>query len=314
MNVAPSFQFYPKDVLSDSRCLMMTNEELGAYFKALCICWVNDGLPADEALFCRLINTTPEIARVVQGCFNQHPTDASKLWHKRFEEERQKQIAWRNKSSEGGKKSAELRKIAKTGQNDVKGGSTTVARVVQGSCNTPSSSPSPSSVVNIPPSPLTGGTAGDEKTESFQLDADQPQQPASKPKSKRDRKPAQDMPAIPESLDTPAFRQCWKDFIDHRKSIRKPLSPKAAELNLKKCLDMGHDAALVAIEQTIANGWTGIFEPKNTTPGVNGAKPKRDPRVPAHIPDHQAQMWILHQETNCYKQFFGDLHANRDVD
>ena len=174
----------------------MSNEELGAYFKALCICWVNDGLPADEALFCRLINTTPEIARVVQGCFNQHPTDASKLWHKRFEEERQKQIAWRNKSSEGGKKSAELRKIAKTGQNDVKGGSTTVARVVQGSCNTPSSSPSPSSITNIPPNPLEGGTGGDtSKTESFQLDADQ-QQPASQPKPKRDRKPAQRNPIM----------------------------------------------------------------------------------------------------------------------
>jgi len=314
MNVAPSFQFYPKDVLSDSRCLMMTNEELGAYFKALCICWVNDGLPADEALFCRLINTTPEIARVVQGCFNQHPTDASKLWHKRFEEERQKQIAWRNKSSEGGKKSAELRKIAKIGQNDVKGGSTTVARVVQGSCNTPSSSPSPSSITNIPPNPLEGGTAGDEKTESFQLDADQQHQPASQPKAKRERKPAQDMPNIPEALDTPAFRQCWKDFTEHRKANRKPLSPKAAELNMKKCLELGHDIACSAIEQSIANGWTGIFEPKNTTPGVNGSKPKRDPRVPAHIPDHQAQMWILHQETNCYKQFFGDLHANRDVD
>ena len=160
---------------------------------------------------------------------------------------------------------------------------------------------------NIPPNPLEGGTAGDEKTESFQLDAD-------RPKPKRERKPAQDMPEIPEALNTPAFRSAWTDFIDHRKSNRKPLSPKAAELNLKKCLELGHDIACSAIEQTIANGWTGIFEPKAATPGANGSKPKRDPRVPAHIPDHQAQMWILHQETNCYKQFFGDLHANRDVD
>ena len=167
---------------------------------------------------------------------------------------------------------------------------------------------------NIPPNPLEGGTAGDDKTESFQLDADQPQQPASKPKPKRDRKPAQQMPEIPEALNTPAFRSAWTDFIDHRKSIRKPMSPKAAELNLKKCLELGYDAALIAIEQSIANGWTGIFEPKNTTPGVNGSKPKRDPRVPAHIPDHQAQMWILHQGTNCYAHIFGDLHANRDVD
>jgi len=170
---------------------------------------------------------------------------------------------------------------------------------------------------NTPPNPLTGGTAGDaSQTESFQLDADQPQpqQPSSQPKAKRERKPAQQMPEIPEALNTPAFRSAWTDFIDHRKSNRKPLSPKAAELNLKKCLELGPDTACSAIEQTIANGWTGIFEPKNTTPGVNGSKPKRDPRVPAHIPDHQAQMWILHQGTNCYAHIFGDLHANRDVD
>lgn len=166
----------------------------------------------------------------------------------------------------------------------------------------------------IPPNPLTGGTGGDaSKTESFHLDADRPQQPASKPKAKRERKQAQDMPEIPEALNTPAFRSAWADFIAHRKSIRKPMSPKAAELNMRKCITLGPDTACNAIEQSIANGWTGIFEPKAAT-GVNGSKPKRDPRVPAHIPDHQAQMWILHQETNCYKQFFGDLHANRDVD
>lgn len=44
---------------------------------------------------------------------------------------------------------------------------------------------------NIPPNPLTGGTAGDEKIESFQLDADQQHQPDSQPKPKRERKPAQ---------------------------------------------------------------------------------------------------------------------------
>ena len=166
---------------------------------------------------------------------------------------------------------------------------------------------------NTPPNPLTGGTGEAAKPESFQLDADQ-QQPDSQQKAKRERKPAQDMPEIPESLDTPAFRSAWNDFIAHRKSIRKPMSPKAAQLNLNTCISLGCENAIRAIEQSIANGWTGIFEPKASTPGVNGSKPKRDPRVPANIPDHQAQMWILHQETNCYKQFFGDLHANRDVD
>lgn len=136
--------------------------------------------------------------------------------------------------------------------------------------STPSSSSS-SSVVNTPPNPLTGGTAGDaSKTESFQLE--------SKPerKAKRERKTTQEMPAIPESLDTPAFKAAWSDFIDHRKSIRKPMSPKAASLNLNTCLTIGHDNAIRAIETSIANGWTGIFEPKAAT-AVNGSKPKTEP-------------------------------------
>ncbi len=162
---------------------------------------------------------------------------------------------------------------------------------------------------NTPPNPLEGGTAGDaSQTESFQLES-KPERTA-----KRERKPAQAMPEIPEALNTPQFQAAWSDFVAHRKSIRKPMTPKAAELNLKKCLELGPDTACNAIEQSIANGWTGIFEPKNATPGINGSKPKRDPRVPAHIPDEQAGMWILHQETNCYSHIFGDLHANRDVD
>ena len=123
---------------------------------------------------------------------------------------------------------------------------------------------------NTPPNPLTGGSGESPKTESFQLE--------SKPerKAKRERKPAQEMPAIPESLDTPAFQSAWSDFIDHRKSIRKPMTPKAAQLNLNTCLGLGLDNSIRAIEQSIANGWTGIFEPKAAT-SVNGSKPKTEP-------------------------------------
>lgn len=118
---------------------------------------------------------------------------------------------------------------------------------------------------NTPPNPLEGGTGCDDpKDETFHLDANQPPK-----QSKRERKPAHEMPAIPEALDTPAFRGAWTDFIEHRKSIRKPMSPKAASLNLNTCIRIGRENAILAIEQSIANGWTGIFEPKNGT-GYNG--------------------------------------------
>lgn len=159
---------------------------------------------------------------------------------------------------------------------------------------------------NTPPNPLQGGTGCDDpKDESFHLDA--------QPKAKRERKPAHEMPAIPEALDTTAFRTAWNDFVEHRKSIRKPMSQKAASLNLNTCIRIGRENAIRAIEQSIANGWTGIFEPKNGTT-VNGNTPKRDPRVPSNIPDNLAAMWILHQELGCHPDIFGDRNSHKDID
>jgi hypothetical protein len=62
---------------------------------------------------------------VVQGRFNQHPTDADRLVHPRLEKEREKQKIWREKSVEGGIKSGETRRInSLRGISDLKGGST----------------------------------------------------------------------------------------------------------------------------------------------------------------------------------------------
>lgn len=68
----------------------------------------------------------------------------------------------------------------------------------------------------------------------------------------------------------------WADFEAHRKSIRKPLTERAVSLSLKQLGEWrqkGHDPRTV-IERTIANGWTGLFEPPVTRTAGPNAQPE----------------------------------------
>jgi len=78
-------------------------------------------------------------------------------------------------------------------------------------------------------------------------------------KSKK-AKPGKDLPEIPKALDGGIFNAAWKDWIQHRSEINKPLTPKAAEKQLKKCVELGVRRAVCAIEYSIVGGWQGIFE------------------------------------------------------
>lgn len=49
-------------------------------------------------------------------------------------------------------------------------------------------------------------------------------------------------------------------FVAHRKSIKKPMTEKAAELMAKKLRSFSDPKA--AIEEAIMNGWQGVFQPK----------------------------------------------------
>lgn len=62
----------------------------------------------------------------------------------------------------------------------------------------------------------------------------------------------------------------WSDWEQHRKSIKKPMSPKAAELSLAsltKLRDQGHEPRAV-IELAIERGWQGLFAPRDGPPGA----------------------------------------------
>lgn len=59
---APSFQFYPRDFISDPAVMAMTLAERGAYITLLCAAWESDEpgvLPGDDALLSRLTQVPP---------------------------------------------------------------------------------------------------------------------------------------------------------------------------------------------------------------------------------------------------------------
>lgn len=71
-------------------------------------------------------------------------------------------------------------------------------------------------------------------------------------------------PRLPPKLDTKPFRGAWNDWIQHRREIRKKLTPLAVKMAITKLEKLGHDRAIETIEHSIANGWTGLIEPKRS--------------------------------------------------
>lgn len=68
--------------------------------------------------------------------------------------------------------------------------------------------------------------------------------------------------SIPDWLD----REIWFNWIDYRNEIKKPFKTKKTfELQVKfllECLGEGYSPEEI-INQSIANGWQGLFKPKN---------------------------------------------------
>lgn len=80
---------------------------------------------------------------------------------------------------------------------------------------------------------------------------------------------------IPLLLRTPAFLKAWAMFEQHRKEKNAKLTPTAARLLLKKLEDWGEPRAIAALQHSIENGWTGVFEPKD---GGRKPSPPAQPR------------------------------------
>lgn len=65
---------------------------------------------------------------------------------------------------------------------------------------------------------------------------------------------------IPLNLNTPEFEAAWNEYVAYRRERRLPkLLPRSVQKQWDKLSDAGPGAAIAAINDTIAQGWTGIF-------------------------------------------------------
>lgn len=67
---------------------------------------------------------------------------------------------------------------------------------------------------------------------------------------------------IPDALDCDAFRAAWDEWIAYRRERRLTVTPRTLKAQAAKLAGFGLDGALASIEQSIAQGWQGLFEPK----------------------------------------------------
>lgn len=75
-------------------------------------------------------------------------------------------------------------------------------------------------------------------------------------------KKTEEMPRIPDLIDTPNMRQAWETWLAYRKSIRKSVNPFGAKQSMKDFLLWGERESIQSIENSIRNGWQGLVAPK----------------------------------------------------
>jgi hypothetical protein len=74
---------------------------------------------------------------------------------------------------------------------------------------------------------------------------------------------------LPESFQTKAFTEAWKDFCTHRRRSGQPLTAKAVTLIAHDFINWGGGVAMAieSIETCIKQGWTGLFKPRKSSSG-----------------------------------------------
>lgn len=108
---SPAFQWYAADYLADERVMLMTLAAEGAYVRLLSLCWREGSIPSNPALLAAMCKQAdPKVIKEVLPCFTKVGAPSGRLVHKRLEEERGKQEAYRAKQAEKGAKGGRPRK------------------------------------------------------------------------------------------------------------------------------------------------------------------------------------------------------------
>jgi hypothetical protein len=69
---------------------------------------------------------------------------------------------------------------------------------------------------------------------------------------------------IPAAIDTPEVRAAWEEWCAERRARRKPITPRAATLQLEALAPLTPGQVVECIRTSIANGWQGLFPERLT--------------------------------------------------
>lgn len=219
----PAFQFYPADWLSDENVQLMTMEQEGIYIRLLAICWIQGSIPNNIEALSKLTKGSPkDDLTLVQRLFTNSKKDASRLVHKRLEEERTKQNKWKQKCADAGKYSGKSRR-AKSLKNE-----------------------------------LTLKNSSTKRENSNELNGNS----IFIPISIDDITIRNIISEVPNGLKTEAFSEAWKLWINHLKQKKVKTTELAFSMQLKKCLLWGETEAIKIIHNAIEHNWQSLYEIK----------------------------------------------------
>ena len=154
----PSFQWYPKDYLTDLSVEVMTLEEEGAYRRLMDYEWLHTGLPNDMAQLAKLCRISKarfaKLWPAIKPCFKPN-RKGTRLIHPRLAAERRKQDLHHKQKSNAGKKGAAARHgdTSESAKTKDKAGTATVLPVAESSSLARSSSSASSSAVTAKEKP-----------------------------------------------------------------------------------------------------------------------------------------------------------------
>jgi len=123
----PYFKFYASDWLGSTKRAIMTQEQRAAYIDLLSHQWGDEtcSLPDDDEVLAALSGLGQGWfkggSEMLRRCFPKHPTLEGRIANPKLLDIRADAVAWSEKSAEGGRKSAESKKL-----KAAKGGSTTL--------------------------------------------------------------------------------------------------------------------------------------------------------------------------------------------
>jgi DNA-binding Lrp family transcriptional regulator len=95
-------------------------------------------------------------------------------------------------------------------------------------------------------------------------------------KKKQVKKQSSVIGVIPEPLQTPEFETAWEEWCKYRTEIKHTMTERTAAQQLKKLSMLPVGVAVAMIEQSIMQGWRGLFELKDQAGRGTGKEATRN--------------------------------------